>query len=331
MGGCTRYVEVGSGPGPQAYYRTNFPVRDVSGALEDVAASVVRVFVSRSYDTYLFVENGAPTEAQLRTPGSDIRGLAVDTISSQEGTASTGVVIASLPRVLTILTTDHGVSFPDTIVSYFGDEAGTSGQQAIERISIKRRQENTVTGAYYVDPFEILARDPAQDLALIGVSFMEEVNPGARPPTRLVAGNPGRLSFGSLVYVIGFPAGFQMVTRGIVSDRGRGSNDSFLLDGLWNEGMSGAPILAVRGEGDALEWVGIARAAAARTEERLVAEENAELTQDPLEPYEGPLFLQSVQEIRYGVTFSISMTEIRRFFAEHRSRLSALGYPLPTP
>lgn len=333
LAGCTRYVEVESSPGLQAYYRTNFPARDVSGALEDAMASVVRVFVSRSYETYLFAEDRAPTEADVRAWGSDVRGLARDTIASREGTESTGVVIASRSSVLTILTTDHGVSFPDTVVNYFEDGAESEPrpgwERVIERITIKTRQDNSVTGAYYVDPFEILARDPARDLALLGVRFEEDVNPGARPPSRLLAGDPGRLSLGSLVYVIGYPAGFQMVTQGIVSDRDRGSNDSFLLDGLWNQGMSGAPILSVRGEGDALEWVGIARAAAARTEDRLVAPEGVELVQDPLTPYEGPVYLQPVQEIRYGVTFSVPMTEIRSFLAEHRSRLSSLGYPLP--
>ena len=333
LAGCTRYVEIESSPGLQAYYRTNFPARDVSGALEDVVGSVVRVFVSRSYEAYLFAEDDAPTEAELRAPASDVRGLARDTIPSREGAGSTGIVIASRPSVLTILTTDHGVSFPDTAINYF--DAGTesrdraAAERVIERITIKMRQDNSVTGAYYVDPFEILARDPARDLALLGVRFEEYVDPGDRPPSRLVAGDPGRLSLGSLVYVVGYPAGFQMVTQGIVSDPDRGSNDAFLLDGLWNQGMSGAPILAVRGEGDALEWVGIARAAAARTEDRLVAPEGAEREHDPLVPYEGPVYLQAVQEIRYGVTFSVPMTEIRRFLAEHRTRLSSLGYPLP--
>ena len=329
--GCRTYVE--SGAGIQAYYRTNFPGRDVSGELEDAVASVVRVFVSRSYQTYLFAAEEAPTDAEMQASWSDVRRLARDTVPSREGTASTGVVIASRPNVLTILTTDHAVSFPDTVINYYAEEAetrdGPDGERVIERVTIKTRQENTVTGAYYVDPFEILARDPVRDLALVGVRFEEEVNPGARPPSRLVAGDPGRLSFGSLVYVIGYPAGFQMVTQGIVSNRDGGSNDAFLLDGLWNEGMSGAPILAVRGQGDALEWVGVARAAAAVSEDRLVAPEGATVEQDPFAPYDGPVYLQPVQEIRYGVTFSVTMTEIRRFLGEHRTGLSILGYPVP--
>ena len=330
--GCYRYVEVDSDPGPQAYYRTGFPVRDVSRALERVAASAVLILVQRSYETYLFAEDNAPTTGQLQSPGSDVRVLAVDTVSSRETTASTGVVIASMPRKLTILVTDHATHYPDTIVHYFGAEGRGAGldldQRAIERISIKTQQANTVNDPPYVDSFETLARNQAEDLALIGVTFTYEVRSSDRPPSRLAAGDPRRLSSGSLVYAIGHPAGFQMVTHGIVSYRG--TNVSFLIEGLWNEGMSGAPILAVRGEGGALEWVGIAQAASARTEYRLVAEEGAERTQDPLRPYEGPIYLQPVQEIRYGITFSVPMDVIRRFLDEHRSLMRDRGYPLPS-
>ncbi len=330
--GCYRYVEVYGDSGPQAYYRTGFPVRDVSGALERVAASVVRILVQRSYETYLFAEDNAPTAVQLQSPGSDVRVLAVDTVSSRETTASTGVVIASTPRKLTILTTHHATHFPDTIVQYFGPVGRGAGlepdQGAIERISIKTQQTNTVSGSRYVDPFEILARDEAADLALIGVTFTDEVASRDRPPARLATGDSRRLSLGSFVYTIGYPASLQMVTHGIVSDRG--SDASFLNDGLWNEGMSGAPILAVRGEGGGLEWVGIALATSARTEYRLVAEETAEQTQDLRRPYEGPIYLQPVQEIRYGITFSAPMTVIRRFLDEHRSLMRDRGYPLPS-
>ena len=167
-----------------------------------------------------------------------------------------------------------------------------------------------------------------QDLALIGVTFTFEVRSSDRPPSRLAPGDPGRLSLGSLVYAIGHPAGFQMVTHGIVSDRG--PNASFLIDGLWNEGMSGAPILAVRGEGGGLEWVGMSQSASVRTEYRLTAEEGAERTQDSRRPYEGPIYVQPVQEIRYGITFSVPMDVIRRFLDEHRSLMGDRGYSLPS-
>jgi hypothetical protein len=61
----------------------------------------------------------------------------------------------------------------------------------------------------------------------------------------------------------------------------------------------------------------------------LVAEENAERTQDPRRPYAGPIYLRPVQQIRYGITFSVPVTTIRRFLEEHRSLTNDRGYPLP--
>jgi hypothetical protein len=198
--GFTRYVGVDNGLGPQAYYRTGFPVSDVSGALERVAASVVQILVQRRYETYLFTEDDAPTAVQFQNTVRDVLALAVDTVLSNETIASTGVVIASMPRKLTILTADHALHFPDTIVDYFDADGGDSGlepdERAIERISIKTEQVNTVSSERYVDPFEILARDPPEDLALISVTFATNVVSIDRPPSRLAAGDPRQVVVG---------------------------------------------------------------------------------------------------------------------------------------
>ena len=54
-------------------------------------------------------------------------------------------------------------------------------------------------------PLEILARDEADDLALIGVTFTDAVGFRDRPPARLATGDSRRLSSGSFVYTIGIP------------------------------------------------------------------------------------------------------------------------------
>jgi hypothetical protein len=87
----------------------------------------------------------------------------------------------------------------------------------------------------------------------------------------------------------------------------------------------------VRGDSGAFEWVGIARAAASRTTYRVGAEEGAERTHDLSRPYEGPLYLQAIQEIRPGISFSIPLTAARAFVNASRSRLVDSGFPLPAP
>jgi hypothetical protein len=96
-----------------------------------------------------------------------------------------------------------------------------------------------------------------------------------------------------------------------------------------NEGTSGAPIFAVRGDSDELEWVGMARAAAARTEYRLVPGADAGRAQDPRLPYDGPIFLREEEVIRYGIAFSVPVSEIRAFARDQRATLREARYPIP--
>lgn len=316
------------GPGPQAYYRTGFPLADISGDLEEILPSVVRIQIQAFYDTYVFDVTDAPTDEELLLGAGDILSRAVDTGTASTTQAATAIVIASSRGRGTLVTTDHGINLPDTTLDYFGaDVPRRGGSPAVERLSIKRRQLNTVIGASFVEPFEVLARSAQSDLALIGVELPPRTD--SIPRLEVIAGTPRRLSWGSMVYIVGHPAGYQMVTRAIVSKLGQGSSEEFLTDGLLNEGTSGAPILAVRGDTDELEWVGIARAASARTERRLVPPAGAERTQEPGQLYDGPIYLRQVEEIRYGITFSIPISEFRDFLEDQRARLRAARYPVP--
>lgn len=340
--GCTRYVAVDPAAGPQAYYQTAYPMQDMSVELERTLASVVRIHAEAWYDRYVFMDGDVFVASQPAEASAELLSRAVDTVAWNRTAAATAVIVASSRERLTLLTADHAIDFPDEVVQYFesperaGVAAGDEG--SIESISIKVRESFAMVTPSQVEPFEVLARNGVDDLALLGVVLPPEPQPGGVPvvaPRSLAPvlpmadGDPSRLSWGSFVYFLGYPSGLRMVTRGIVSEPDQ-RDGSFLVDGLWNEGMSGAPILAVRGDGAGLEWIGIARAAAATSEPRLVAEEAAERTQNPRRPYAGPIFLRRVQEIRYGISFSVPVNVIRRFVDRERARLTDLGYPTPS-
>jgi hypothetical protein len=200
----------------------------------------------------------------------------------------------------------------------------------IERISIKREQANLVADVASIQPFVVLARSVPADLALLGAAYPFGTDAGLLDVLEVRTGNPERLSWGSFVYVMGHPGGYPLVTRGIVSDPGRTATGSFLIDGLWNEGVSGGPILAVRSEDGSLEWVGIARAAAGRIEHRLAPDpETVEEMVDERMLYDGRIYLEEVQRILYGISLSVSMTAIRNFLARHREELRMRGWELP--
>lgn len=327
---CTRYVEVDRGP--QAYYQTGYPLRDTSEDLERILQSVKAINVTGVYRTYVFSEDDAPTAS---VPHATLLTRAVDTASVHRSRQASAVVVSEADRRLLLLTANHAVHFPDTVIEYLDDEDGQTPTEApsrrIRSISVLTHRSNWVRGPPSMVPFEVLAQDAESDLAFLGVETPEDLDPGEMRAFPGSAGNPDSLSWGSFVYVVGHPAGFPMVTRGIVSDPGAELTDSFLLDGLWNEGMSGGLVLAVRGAGGELEWIGMARASAATMELRLMPEEGALAEHDPARAYEGPLYLEEVRRIQYGVTMAVPMDRIRRFVRRHEAGLRARGYGVPIP
>jgi hypothetical protein len=329
--GCTRHVEVDRDRGPQAYYQTGFPVHDTSGPLERAMASVKRISVTAVYDTYLFPEAAAPTT--LEAPREALLARATDTVTVHRTRAATAVVVSRSGRRLLLLGTHHAVHRPDTIIQYFDREmasgASAASSRPIRSISVLTHRSNWVLGLPSLGPFELLAHDASPDLAFLGVEYPRDEDPRNATVLPVNAGNPNRLSWGSFVYVLGHPGGYPMVTRGVVSDPRREATDAFVIDGLWNEGMSGGLVLAVRGQGGDLEWVGMARASAAATEHRLAPPEGAVEEHDLWRPYEGPIYLEEVRRIQYGITLAVPMDRIRRFADQHRSELRRRGYDVP--
>ena len=327
--GCVRYAVVDQRP--QAHYQTAFPGHDVSGQIGEAFWAVKRVQVTGSYDHYRFSPETAPLEGDPL--GEEVLARAVDTFSRSTSRGASAVQIARAARGVTLLMNEHPIHFPDTVVEYAGvaGRGGSkpAGRRRIERVSVKRTQYNLVLDRVGVQPFEILARDASSDLALIGAPYPADTESRVLSVLPVRVGDSDRLSWGSFVYVLGYPGGYPIVTRGIVSDPRREATASFLIDGLWNEGISGGPILAVRGEDGSLEWVGIARAAAGKIEHRLAPDPESIQDQDQRLLYEGRIYLEEVQQILYGISLSIPMTTIREFIDRNRAGLRRRGWALP--
>jgi hypothetical protein len=332
---CTRPAESLYNLGPQAYYRTGFPLRDTSETLEHAFRSMKRIQSLAYYTTYVFPPETAPLETDLISP--DVLSTAVDTLTWSQERAATAVIVSRSGRNVALVTVAHALTFPDTILDFYDTEAEEAGlllarspPRQVESVSLLTQQTNWVLGLPDLDPFEILATEETSDVALIGVEYRDGEDPGAVDPLRITTGDPRRLVWGSFVYVLGYPRGYPMVTRGVVSAPDHPTLESFVVDGLWNRGMSGGLILAVRGDGGGLEWVGMARAAAGSIETRLVPEEDALEDHDIRRPYVGPIYVEEFQRIDYGITLSVPMTWIRRFLDVHRGELRERGYEVPS-
>jgi hypothetical protein len=307
----TRYV---IGLESQAYYQTAWPLHDTSRQIEEIFLSVKRIHVTGYYETFLFAPEDRVTRGALRNPETYRR--ARDRFVFDHAKAGTAIAISRVDRAVHLMTNAHVTRMQDTITAYF-DSAAHNGR-FIESVAILRSKTNVIVGVPTASQFRVAASDTLADLALLRVEVEHDVPEQAVPPLRAPAGDPGRLSWGSFVYVLGYPRGYMMVTRAIVSNPRQSPDNTFLLDGLFNRGISGGLVLAVRGETGALEWVGLATSASANTEVVLAPERRGIDEQGVLLPYQGRLFIEEVRRIDYGITFSVPATAVTRFLRNSR-------------
>jgi hypothetical protein len=316
---------------PQAYYQTGFPIHDTSRELERTIRSLKRIQYTAVYRTYAFTREAGVTDADdLTAPATLAR--AADTLTETESKGGTAAILFSGARGVALLTNHHVVHYPAVRIQYF-DEAtpgrrGRAPPRRVASVAIRMQERGALADHLPLGTFDVLARDTASDLALVDLR-LERTDSVRFSPMPSLPGDPSRLSWGSFLYVLGYPRGYSMVTVAIVSDPNRDRHDSFLTNGLWNEGISGGVILAIRGDNGNLEWVGIARAGVGAPEVRVQPrpEERVDELDLPV-LYPGPLFVESVLRIQYGITFSVPMTRIRDFISENRSLLVYRGYDL---
>lgn len=318
-----------SAPPPASFYTAAFPSTDMSGALSRVFGAVKQIQVTDLYEVHSFSNESAPTGTDLMS--ADVRGRAVSTESVSEIRRASAVMISRSATHVLFLTAAHAVFRPDTIVEYVGPDRDVAPDptRSIRTLSVKRRQTNWVLDLPGSRTFQILAWDEVEDLALIGFRILATDELTYARPMPLRAGTAEEIKPGSFVYLLGYPGGYRMVSRGIATPVDEDERGAFVVDGNWNQGVSGGPILAIRGDDGTLEWVGLARAAAATIEERVAPSAAAAAEQDPRLPYEGPLFLEEALRIQYGVTLSVPMTAIREFLERNRRGLARLGYVVP--
>jgi hypothetical protein len=318
------------GRGPQAYYQTAFPGHDVSGHLEEAFRAVKRIRVTGSTTTIGSPRRRHPWKGipwdrrpgpgrghlhQLHLPGGF---RCTDRQSRPEGHPPDEPPCHPLPRHRGRVCRDGR-----------SDTSRTAGAPA-HRPNLG--QEGPV------QPGHGPGRNPT--LRHPGPGRPERPGPhrgllpdGNRGPGPLRPPGAGGRCGPALLGILRLRSGAsRRVSHGDPGHRERSRREataSFLIDGLWNEGISGGPILAVRGQDGSLEWVGIARAAAGRLEHRLTPDPESIQALDQRQLYEGRIYLEEIQRILYGISLSVPMTTIREFINRNRADLRRRGWEVP--
>lgn len=304
-------------------YDTEFPYRTCSKQIGEIAESIKKLHCIAEYKTYIF-----PPEMEVTSEMIDKKLLRHDLVIKKfdsESVIGTATVIYYDGQKIGLLTSAHVINYPDTIYGYY-EGLEVNGEKVIQTFSTKSRQLNYVRDLPISENLKILAIDNELDIAILG----QDVNKERKREIHVFdypMGNSDELEWGSFVYIIGYPSGYQMITRGIVSTPGGKYKKNYLIDALFNKGISGGIVLAIRDGVPNFEMVGMAKSVAANYENVLIPEEDSHMKHyNPNAPYEGNLFVKMRKEINYGITYSVASNTIREFLEDHKIELSEKGY-----
>jgi len=264
-------------------YDTEFPYRNCSKQLEEISRSVKRLNTITYYKSYVFSERDRLKESELND--RIIKKKAIKNIFFNKTGSGTATVIYHDHAKIAFLTCAHVIDTPDTILTFF--PVNDNGEEKIvQSVSIKVRQQYYVVDIPRGGELELLKMDSKDDIAVLGkeIGQIERFVPVFGYP----GGKSSDLEWGSFVYIIGYPIGYKMITRGIVSNPNMDAKGSFLIDALFNRGFSGGIILAIKDGVPNFELVGITKSVSARNEYVLRPEkEVGEFAYDSNVPYQG--------------------------------------------
>jgi hypothetical protein len=193
---------------------------------------------------------------------------------------------------------------------------------------VKDRQSNYAASIQGARDLEILAIDKGSDLAVVGQRMYEQSAQNVAV-FNYPFGRAKELEWGTFVYLFGYPAGYQMITKGIVSSPNRDKQGSFLTDAVSNRGFSGGIVLAIRDGVPNFELVGMATLVPARQQYFMTPFKEGEIVDFELDaPFKGDVYVESRNDIIYGIAPAISSEVIVDFLEKNQQQLLEKGYNL---
>ena len=300
-------------------YDSEFPYKNCSKELLEISEAVTKVFCNSYYKNYYFAPERRITPKDINKKLLATADALVELKSTVSGTAT---AIYYQANRIAILTCWHVVTKPDTILNYFSFEDNPN-KKYVQTISVKQKQVILVYGMPEDGVFDILLTDDENDIAILGKELKSSTF-AQIPVLKYNFGKAKELEWGSFVYLIGYPMGHKVITRGIVSQPDRDKRGAFFIDALFNRGLSGGILLAVRDGVPNFEVVGITTSAAAETETVLVPDRNKNY--DETVPYDGKIYVDNKKNINYGITKAIAAEAILKLIRENREFLLKRGY-----
>lgn len=304
-------------------YDSEFPYKDASKELEQITESIKMIHSMAFYKSYIFDAETALTinDSRFQHPED----YANTEVLFHETFAGTATIVYSNSGKIALLTCAHVLNFPDTSITYYSDFLGKR-TDIIRSVSIKTKQTNYLPELESQPEFNVLVKNETLDLALLGKSL--KLSEATRlSPFPYPWGNSKNLSWGSFVYLFGYPLNNKMITKGIVSLPNKRDNMSFWVDANINKGFSGGLVLAIKDGIPNFELVGIVKSGSGQTDYNLRPSlgEQAPVINSKV-PYTGNIYVNKKVSMRYGIAKVISIEAIGIFLKKNKIKLEKMGY-----
>jgi len=303
---------------PYSHSPSNFKQPQLE-KLSQLQRSILKITCSANYQNYFYANPSGQADT------SSQKSLLISEDRTTTSVAGTGLIVSQKLRKMVLLTCYHLFDFQDTLKTfYLNKQRQPTG--FLHSLSIKLGVKTFVTHISGRNSLgRMIAADRENDLALIettsGEIFLSESPFAGR------FGDAEAIKLGQEVYLLGFPGGYFMITRGLASlSQLKGE---FMIDAPFNRGFSGGAAILFTKEGD-YELVGIANAVGYDPQTVLapVSEPNISEKYGDM-PYDGEIYVKDLRLIKYGITFVIKSNVILDFLFREKEVLRGLGYDLP--
>jgi len=306
-------------------YDSEFPYRGCSTQLEQISESVKMISCIAYYKSWIFPLEAKVHREDIHDPF--LKEKAEKEVYLNQTASGSATVIYCQNKRIALLTCAHVVDFPDTVFTFYHGE-DRKQTEFIQSIAVKDHQTNYVAAIQGVHNLEIILFDRENDLALIGQRMESLVVPGVTV-FNYPMGKAKELEWGAFVYLFGYPAGYRIVTKAIVSSPNRDKYGSFLTDAVFSRGFSGGIVLAIRDGVPNFELVGMMKLVPGHQQYYLTpAKEGEQVDFDPNVPFKGLTYAESRTDIIYGIAPAIPAELIVDFLQTNQQKLIDEGYDL---
>ena len=286
-------------------------------AFSQLERSILRITCSAFYENYYY----APPAPEQ--PDASQQSLLVNKKLTTNSVAGTGLILLERGPKILLLTCFHVFDFEDTVRTYYLDK-NRKPTPFLQSLSVKYGQIIYVTHKDASNSQgKIIAQDKENDVALIETDAV--TNKLAEAPFRGIFSSKSDIKLGKEIYVLGFPKGMFLITKGLASPSKY--KNRFLTDISFNKGFSGGITIAFDSKSSEYIYLGMANATAYDSQTILVPSDNIQdLGYYKDVPYNDDVYIGELKMINYGITFVVRSKVIHDFLKKESTKLRQHGY-----